>query len=159
LAMVAILPASADKPVCSENVVKVDFTYSNCRPDMPDHLEETIVLTMFFNRYGGDRRGFDHEKGTATLIYNSHTLTIHLSTTSTWDWIYWYDAIITVRGAEWKGTLPGYGAGIGTVGKQEIQDACHDEDSEWVCEDTLLHLSGMNYYDQEAICDYLLNGK
>jgi hypothetical protein len=162
LAMVAIVPAIADKPDHRINILEDEWYSYMCDDEIPilTHQEGKCVQNYFYDRYGEDRADTYHCGGTTlTYTYNDHTLTLYASENYHWDWITWYDAIVEIKGASYIGTLPGHGVVKGTLGKQVWLETCHEEGEDWVCDYELLDISGMVFNDQEAVCDYLLNGK
>jgi hypothetical protein len=159
VAMVAIVPASADAPSHTKLRYQQDFPMNYCGVEMQAHMDVKTNEFLYFDRYGGDRAYAIHWGGsTFYMTYNGRTLTMHVSDTERTDWITWYDAIITIRGAQLVGTLPGHGIVVGIIGRQEILETCHDEGNDWVCDYQLLHISGLNFIDEPAVCDYFLNG-
>jgi hypothetical protein len=159
LALVAVVPASADKPIHNIAIFEDDWITYMCDVEIQTHQEGKYVQNYFFGRDGGDRADTWHLEETLTYTYDDRTLTLHNSENYHWDWITWYDAIVEVKGASYIGTLPGYGVVTGTVGKQVWLEACHEEGPDWVCEYTLLDVSGMIFDDQEAVCNYMLYGE
>jgi hypothetical protein len=155
LAMVAIVPASAEKPVHSSFEFETDIPYEGCDFALTGHLKYRAIEIS--KEAWTDR----HLGGTTfTLNYNGHTLTARNNSNGLWTWITWYDAWVDIRGAEWFVTVPGVGPVSGIVGNQHILEYCHDEpNGDFVCEYELLEFSGMIFDKPEAICNYLLNGK
>ncbi len=154
LAMVTIAPVTANQPEHFSSVLILDDIYSNCGPDMPIHLEETYEGYAYFNQDGESTMFINHVFGTAALTYNGHTLTMNdrLETKSTVN-----GTVMEVRGAEWIGTVPGHGAIVGIVGNQTSQLVCKSKHKD--CEWEVIKFSGMEFTDQEAICNYMLYGE
>jgi hypothetical protein len=155
LALVVIVPASAEQPVHSRFVFELDYPYTGCDFEVAGHLKYQFVEVS--KEAWTDR----HFGGTTyTLDYNGHTLTLRNNSNGRWTWINWYDAWVDISGAEWFGTVPGVGPVSGTVGKQHLLEYCHDEpNGDYVCNYELLEFSGMVFNKPESICNYLLNGK
>jgi hypothetical protein len=167
LAMVAIVPASADRPDHNMAIWEADWNSYMCGAGIPipTHLEGKFVNIYFYDRYGGDRADTYHYGGTTvTYTYDDRTLTLHDSENYHWDWIDWYDAIVEIKGASYIGTIPGHGVVWGTVGKQVWLEHCYDAWDEngnwyWKCDYSLQDVSGVVFSDLGTVCNYLLNGE
>ncbi len=161
LGMIAIVPASAEAPFQDKETFEYDFIYGDCGFDVPSHMVMNFHQIYYFNRFGDPRSDSYHVVGSmATLTYNNHTLFMHNSQNTRIEWITFYDAIYQITGIMWIGAVPGHGVVTGTMGRQTVLESCnYDEEMNWVCEYTPLHLSGIAFSDQEAVCEYLLTGK
>jgi hypothetical protein len=155
VAMVAIVPASANKPMHDKGFFEGDSIFTGCEFEIPAHFDG------HFEYIEWPDYGVLHLLGNQlTLSYNGHTLTLHESINNRADWITFYDARLEIRGADFIGTLPGHGIVTGTAGKQVYLETCDwGPDGDWVCEYELLDFSGMVFDEPGAICNYLLNGK
>jgi hypothetical protein len=73
-------------------------------------------------------------------------------------WLNEGEEICRFSGADFLGTLPGYGPVFGVVQRIVWYEAgCREENGEWVCDKyELLHWSGMEFWDEEAVCNYLV---
>jgi len=163
LAMVAIVPASADKPVKWTDVSAFDFTYENCVQNgepviIPGHLEEIYSNTAFFDMDGNLTKVFSHARGTATLTYNGHILTMQDTMNNTITWPSETETIIKITGSQWFGTLPGHGPVVGIAGNLTILQTCPLEGG-GDCQSETIKFSGMDFTNVEAICNYMLYGK
>jgi hypothetical protein len=160
LAMTAIGPASADKPDHWTDFSAFDFTYENCEQNgetvvIPGHLEETYSNTVFFDKDGNLTKGIFHARGTATLTYNGHILTMQDTMNDTYTWPSETETIIKITGSVWFGTLPGHGPVVGSAGNLTLRQTCSEDD----CDTETIKFSGMDFTDVDAICNYMLYGE
>ncbi len=160
LGLIAIVPASAETPYQEKGTLEYDFPYSTCGFDAQAHVVMNFHRILYYDRNGADRSDSGHAGGsTISITYDDHQLTARNSENTRIEWLNFYDAIYEIAGTSWIITVPGHGAVMGTIGRQTVLESCYfDENEQWKCNYTLLHLSGITFNDQEAVCDYLLNG-
>ena len=164
MAMVAIVSASADAPEHSKFFWEGDFNYTECGPNIPIHVDLQYEYTLFKDKNGeayGDAYHYGGSK--ITFTYNGHTLTLHGASQERWTWIFYSETYTLtlgkISGASWIGTIPGHGPVWGTVGMQDFLETCTGQGEDQICQNEYYHWSGMEFFDQEAVCNYLLNGK
>jgi hypothetical protein len=159
LAMVAIVPARADKPVRYE----IDTTFNECGIELPLHLEESVQLPFKCNpatELCGYTEHLTNSITTLTNPDNGRTLTFRGASSTRYTWINWYETLIEFRGVRFMGTIPGYGPVFGNPGRLVTYETCTGEyPDNWLCEQEILQDSGPTFDDIETICNYMLNGE
>jgi len=161
LALVAIVPASADPPERYRFPLWGDGTYTCYDTELTWH-EELWIQGFTACNPGSELCGATEHvfRDTFTLTNpnNGRTLILHGGQLTRVTWINWYETLIEVTGARFMGTIPGYGPVYGSPGRHVYYETCQGEDPEdWVCEQETLFDSGPTFDDPEAICNYMVN--
>jgi hypothetical protein len=161
LVMVAVIPASADKPEHTRTVQIEDGIFPLCGVDMDYHLETKLGYTMFCSerKCSGDAYHWEED---FTLTYEGRSLNFHHSSQAHFTWITYDETEGHVNGANFIGTIPGHGVVWGWVGRivWHEDDCYYNENGDWVCpiyEE--LQRTGMEIYDLDTVCNYMLYGK
>ncbi len=154
LALVVIMPGSADTPQHTKYYWSEDTTETICDVPMNVHHEGKLEYTMFCNQdeCTGDHYAFNDNM---TLTYLDRSLNLHLANAELYSWPTEEQTIGRISGARWIGTVPGYGAVWGEAGRVVFWEACPYEG----CDFIILHWSGVVFSNYEAICTYMLNGR
>jgi hypothetical protein len=159
LAMVAIVPASADGPVIEKGNFEFDYTYEGCPFDIPAHIKAKYEYNQWYDQDGILVKQTWHWGGTeVTVTYNDHTVIAHESENYT---DIWYNTGVTMtirNGAIWVIHIPGYGFVSGFAGRDAWVEGCYWTNSgKYVCDWS--HWSGIEINEQDVFCNYMLNGK
>jgi hypothetical protein len=165
LALVGIVPASANAPVHVHGVWDAYFLDESCGEPLDAHLQ--LVSNEFYwvdkdglprgESYVGIARGsLAHEGRIVKMVSNENTSVTYLS---------YQDGILEVvvrgTGTDWKASVPGHGVVAGYAGNLVYTETCtQDEQGEWSCEfGEVLKWSGMDFKDDDVVCNYLLYGE
>jgi hypothetical protein len=155
VAMVAIVPASADAWKHTKSVWSDDYTENICNVPMQLHHEGKLEYIIFCDRNGECSGDGYHFNDYLTITYEDRSFTLHYATGERYTWPGGEQTIGRISGAKWVGSLPGYGVVWGEAGRDVWWEACPYEGCDYIS----LHWSGMTFYDYEAVCNYMLNGK
>lgn len=165
LAMVASIPARADAPVHPVHIKYAwtdDFPVDICDVTMTGHTETKLEYIIYCDRNDTCRGDNYHYNEYFTLTYGDHSFTMRHAGLFGCTWLTVgepVDEICRESGGMYIGTLPGYGVVSGSAGRTDwYETGCRDVNGEWVCETfEYLHQSGIEFWDLEPICNYMLN--
>ncbi len=161
LVLVAVLPASADKPLRTRTVSTEDIIVNECGVDIDFHRETKLGYIMFCSerKCSGDAYHWEED---ITLTYEDRSVNFHNSMQEHFTWITYDETIGHINGASYIGTIPSHGVVWGSVGRIVWhEDECYyNENQDWVCpiyEE--LQRTGFEIYDLDTVCNYLLTGE
>jgi hypothetical protein len=157
LAMVAIIPVSANMPTIERGILDFDFIFDSCGFDINAHLYGKGVTFYFWDK-DDVIQGVSGSIGgsNATITYNGHTLTWHNVENYRWTVIGEGLSLMQNTGLVWGVSVPGYGRAVARSGRSV--DLCHQEGTDLICDENLFW-SGMYVEEIDAVCNYLVNGK
>jgi hypothetical protein len=157
LSLVAVVTASADQPIFSQEHIVEDGTYELCEQEMLVHEEYDWRATGWDDRW---IEFYLKRWTTFTNPDNGNKLTLHGSHLDRGYWISDDKTILFMNGLQEFGTLPGHGVVWGYAGTIKWSvTSCREDNGEWVCDYELVHWGGMGFSDEETVCNYLLNGE
>ena len=165
-AVVVVMPASADQPVHVHDAWDFDYTEIDaCGVPLPAHVDTATNHIIWFDQDGNWL--VDKLTGVARVSLTNEGRIVRLveNEITTITFVNEHDGIVEIKirtsGMEWKGSVPGYGAVVGTAGNQVWTETCQQDDQgEWQCNlKEILHWSGMDFGDTTVLCNYLLNGE
>ena len=169
LALVAVIPASADRPVHEKytwdtvDVLGADDEENMCGVELTVHSMGKLEYFVWFNRNGEPQGDVYHPQAKITYILNNHEVTFQVSQNLRYTWLSSgetsYQNLVQMSGATAIATIPGHGVVYGTLGRQVVLETCHLEGTEWVCVEEVYHEPGMVFNDPETVCNYLINGE
>ena len=167
LALVAVVPASADKPVHETNTWDVEGVWSGeeednfCGVDLNVHQEGKMEYFVWFDRNGEPYADTQHAENKVTFwIDPERKVDFHYAFQWRWTWLPNGQGLSQVSGVWHLATIPGLGVVFGTLGRQEWLETCYyNEEGEEVCGEDFSHLPGMVFNDPETVCNYLINGE
>ena len=169
LALVAVVPASADKPVHetfrwdSWSALPADDEENMCGVELTVHTLGKLVYLMWLDKNGEPYGDTYHPEAKITYILNDHEVTFQVAQNLRYTWLSSgqtsYQNLVQISGATAIATIPGHGVVYGTLGRQVLLETCHLEGTEWVCVEENYREPGMVFNDPETVCNYLLYGE
>ena len=161
--VVAIMPANANAPVHVRDTWDFDYIDTDsCGFPLAVHIDLATNFMVWSDKDGNwlvdkltgvSRASFTYEGRIVRLLENEITTVTYVDS---------HDGILEIKiqcpGMEWKGSVPGHGAVVGSAGNQVWTETCQQDDQgEWQCNlKEILHWSGMDFGDPTVVCNYLL---
>ena len=138
--VVAIMPASANAPVHVRDTWDFDYIDTDsCGFPLAVHIDLATNFMVWSDKDGNWLVDKLTGVSRASLTYEGRIVRLLENEITTVTYVDSHDGILEIKiqcpGMEWKGSVPGHGAVLGSAGNQVWTETCQQDDQgEWQCD-------------------------